>query len=158
MLAIVYIFHIPYTVDNDNVSQHVMGRRCSFRLKKCRRKILYQNCVIVTTTNFILHNVSHKPSKAGVGFARHGYSLPIQDPKCYDRRSEKSKIKNGKKLKIKRDFPVSSNTNNVLLLQPLLLHYYYFYNTILYSLLVVSCSAPNNPMAQFHVDSMFVSI
>jgi hypothetical protein len=86
------------------------------------------------------------------------YKKYVEDPECYDRRSEKSKIKNGKKLKIKRDFPVSSNTNNVLLLQPLLLHYYYFYNTILYSLLVVSCSAPNNPMAQFHVDSMFVSI
>jgi hypothetical protein len=83
----------------------------------------------------------------------------VEDPECYDRRTEKSKIKNDKKLKIKRDFPVSSNTNNVLLLQPpLLLHYYYFYNTILYSLLVVSSSAPNNHMAQFHVDSMFVSI
>ena len=34
--------------------------------------------VIDTTTNFILHNVSHKPFEAGVGFARHGYSLPVQ--------------------------------------------------------------------------------
>ena len=48
------------------------------------------------------------------------YKKYVEDPECYDRRSEKSKIKNGKKLKIKRDFPVSSNTNNVLLL-----HYYY---------------------------------
>lgn len=53
------------------------------------------------------------------------YKKYVEDPECYDRRSEKSKIKNGKKLKIKRDFPVSSNTNNVLLLHYYYNHYYY---------------------------------
>ena len=33
----------------------------------------------------------------------------MQDPDCYDRRSEKKKIKNGTKLKLRREFPVSTS-------------------------------------------------
>ena len=34
----------------------------------------------------------------------------MQDPECYDRRSEKKKIKNGMKLKLRHEFSVSTNT------------------------------------------------
>jgi len=55
------------------------------------------------------------------------YKKYVEDPKCYGQRSEKSKIKNGKKLKLKRDFSVSNNTNNVLLLHYYYNHHYYYY-------------------------------
>ena len=52
----------------------------------------------------------------------------MKDPDCYDRRSEKKKIKNGTKLKLRREFPVSTLlllllllVNSLLLLQLLLL-------------------------------------
>ena len=35
----------------------------------------------------------------------------MHDPNCYDRRSEKKNIKNGMKLKLRREFPVRSYTN-----------------------------------------------
>ncbi len=52
------------------------------------------------------------------------YRKYAKDPECYDRRSKKSKIKNSKKLKLKHDFLVSSNTNNLLLQLLLILLYY----------------------------------
>jgi hypothetical protein len=42
------------------------------------------------------------------------YKNYIENPNSYDRRSEKKKIKNGKKLKLRRQFPVSTNTTTTL--------------------------------------------
>ena len=61
-------------------------------------------------------------------FSYNAYKKYVQDPDCYDRRSEK-KIKNGMKLKLRREFPVSTNTTTTALL--LILH------LLLYSTLVL---------------------
>ena len=50
------------------------------------------------------------------GFSYNAYKKYVQDPDCYDRRSEKKKIKNGTKLKLRREFPVSTNTTTTTLL------------------------------------------
>ena len=36
------------------------------------------------------------------GFSYNAYKKYMKDPDCYDRRSEKKKIKNGTKLKLRR--------------------------------------------------------
>ena len=43
------------------------------------------------------------------GFSYSAYKKYVQYPDCYDRRSEKKKIKNGTKLKLRREFPVSTS-------------------------------------------------
>ena len=43
------------------------------------------------------------------GFSYNAYKKCVQDPNRYDRRSEKKKIKNGTKLKLRREFPVSTS-------------------------------------------------
>ena len=63
------------------------------------------------------------------GFLYSAYKKYVKDPDYYDRRSEKKKIKNGMKLKLRREFPVSTNTTTVALL--LILH------LLLYSTLVL---------------------
>jgi hypothetical protein len=40
-------------------------------------------------------------------FSYNTYKKYVQDPKCYDRRSEKKKMKHGTKLQLMREFPVS---------------------------------------------------
>jgi hypothetical protein len=63
------------------------------------------------------------------GFSYNAYKKYVKDPNCYDRRSKKKKIKNGMKLKLRREFPVSTNTTTTALL--LILH------LLLYSTLVL---------------------
>jgi hypothetical protein len=43
------------------------------------------------------------------GFSYRAYKKYMQDPDYYDRRSEKKKIKNGMKLKLRHEFPVSTS-------------------------------------------------
>ena len=50
------------------------------------------------------------------GFSYSAYKKYMKDPDSYDRRYEKKKIKNDTKLKIEREFSVSTNTTTTLLL------------------------------------------
>ena len=76
------------------------------------------------TVNILVKNVVDTS-----GFSYSAYKKYVQDPDCYDRKSEKKKIKYGTKLKLRRDFPVSTNTTAAALL--LILH------LLLYSTLVL---------------------
>ena len=55
------------------------------------------------------------------GFSYSAYKKYVKDPDCYDWKSEKKKIKNGTKLKLKCEFPVNTNTTTTTLLLILLL-------------------------------------
>jgi hypothetical protein len=68
----------------------------------------------------------------------------VQDPECYDRRSEK---KNGTTLKIRRQFPVRIKS---------CMCYYIVHALYICSndcVLYISCSAPNNLLEQYYVDT-----
>ena len=43
------------------------------------------------------------------GFSYIAYKKYVKDLDCYDRRSEKKKIKNGTRLKLRREFPISTS-------------------------------------------------
>jgi hypothetical protein len=81
----------------------------------------------------------------------------VEDPNCYDRRSEKDKQKYGHKLVVRRDFPVltplaSSSTTTDGCLVGILLPV-----IILMCYLHYACSALSNLKAQFCVGTMLVS-
>ena len=65
------------------------------------------------------------------GFSYSAYKKYVQDPECYDRRSETKKIKYGTKLKLRHQFPVSTDTNTTVLLLLLFSLYYNYYSTLL---------------------------
>lgn len=80
----------------------------------------------------------------------------MEDPNCYDRRSEKDKQKYGHKLVVRRDFPVltppassSTTTNGCLvgILLPVIILMCYLHH---------ACSALINLKAQFYVGTMLV--
>ena len=60
-------------------------------------------------------------------FSYNAYKKYVQDPDCYDRRSEKKKIKNGMKLKLRREFPVSTSKVVCAIYIKHALYYYYSY-------------------------------
>ena len=67
------------------------------------------------TINILVENVVDTS-----GFSYSAYKKYVKDPDCYDWKSEKKKIKNGTKLKLRCEFPVSTNTTTTALL--LILH------------------------------------
>ena len=82
------------------------------------------------TVNILVKNVVDTS-----GFSYSAYKKYVQDPDCYDRKSEKKKIKYGTKLKLRRDFPVSTNTTAAALL--LILHLLLYYTLVLLLLLLL---------------------
>ena len=77
------------------------------------------------TVNILVENIVDTS-----GFSYSAYKKYVKDPDCYDRRSKK-KIKNGMKLKLRREFPVSTNTTTTALL--LILHLLLYSTLLLYS-------------------------
>ena len=82
------------------------------------------------TVNILVENIVDTS-----GFSYSAYKKYVKDPDCYDRRSEKKKIKNGTKLKLKREFPVSTNTTTIVAL--LLILHLLLYSTLVLLLLLL---------------------
>jgi hypothetical protein len=76
------------------------GKAYIFDSLRDTNKAGYKHFEIVIDTSVFSYNV---------------YKKYVKDPDCYDWRYEK-KIKNGMKLKLRREFPVSTNTTATLLL------------------------------------------
>ena len=83
------------------------------------------------TVNILVKNVV---DTSGLSYS--AYKKYVQDPDCYDRRSEKKKIKYGTKLKLRRDFLVSTNTTTTPPLL-LILHLLLYYTLVLLLLLLL---------------------
>ena len=78
--------------------------------KQSRVQALWKRIEIVSdrTYSFIV-NIRVQIIVDTSGFSYNAYKKYVQDPNCYDRRSEKKKIKNGTKLKLRCEFPVSTS-------------------------------------------------